>query len=69
MLYSIFLMLGVICGVLNAYEGFKLHNRLHETDEPTEDEIKQIRNYIFWGAMVWIVIAFEFFNKFTILNM
>ena len=46
MLYSIFLILGVICGVLNIYEGFMLHNRLHETNEPTEDEIKQMRNYI-----------------------
>ena len=61
MLYSIFLILGVICGVLNVYEGFMLHNRLHETNEPTEDEIKQMRNYIFWGAIAWIVIVLQMF--------
>lgn len=61
MLYSIFLILGVICGVFNIYEGFMLHNRLHETNEPTEDEIKQMRNYIFWGAIAWIVIVLQMF--------
>ena len=61
MLYSIFLILGVICGVLNVYEGFMLHNRLHKTNELTENKIKQMRNYIFWGAIAWIVIVLQMF--------
>lgn len=44
---------------LNGFNGLRWHSRLHKNETLSKNEIDLIRSYIFWSALIWIVLGFN----------
>lgn len=54
-----FIILTAIVMILNGFNGLRWHSRLHKSETLSNKEIDLMRSYIFWSALIWIILAFQ----------
>lgn len=59
MIKTIFLILTIVCMFLNGVNGLAYHKRLHKSEKLSNNEIINLRSYVFWSSLVWIMIGID----------
>lgn len=44
---------------LNGVNGLAYHKRLHKSEKLSNNEIINLRSYVFWSSLVWIMIGID----------